>query len=62
MSPSPRIVKLFQGVFKHLFLLVLFQERIPLSETVKLVQHTLEQLQRRASAMSAQPRIRFPHG
>ena len=36
-TASPRIVKFFQRVFKNLFLFVLLQERVALSETVKLV-------------------------
>lgn len=59
--PSPRIVKLFERVFKHLFLFVLLQERIPLSQTVKLVQHTLEQLHQHDQSSQLSPRRRT-HG
>ena len=41
----PRVIKLFQPVLKHLFLLVLLHERIPLPEAVELVDHALEELQ-----------------
>jgi len=41
---SPSVIKFFQAILKHFFLLVLFKERISLSQSVKLVNHSFEQL------------------
>jgi hypothetical protein len=40
----PRIIKLFQPISKHILLLILCQKRIPLSQLVILIQHSLKQL------------------
>lgn len=40
----PSVIKLFQTVLKDLLLLVLIDEGIPLSQSVELIYHTLEEL------------------
>jgi hypothetical protein len=44
LSNSPRIIKLFEPIRKHVFLFILLQKGITFPQAVILVQHPLEEL------------------